>query len=361
MKSFFGNVKYMVSFIIPIGTLLAIKNAGWESWLPVIIGFAIIPLLELVLPYSKENLDETVEMKKSEAVFFDILLYVNVPLLFTILFYFLYRVSNFDLATYEYVGLTISTGMTLGVLGINVAHELGHRVKKYERVMAKMLLLPNNYMHFIIEHNRGHHKNVSTPVDSASARYNEVMLLFYFRSITGGYRSAWELEKMRLERAGLKLWSIDNEMLRFAFFQLAFAVGIIAIFGWIGLGFYLAASLIGVLLLESVNYVEHYGLVRREVAPGIYEKVKPKHSWNSDHELGRIFLFELTRHSDHHFKAQRKYQILRHFDESPQLPTGYPGCIVLALFPPLWFSVMNPRVKAINEQIDNSSKYAHVA
>lgn len=358
MKNLLGNIKYMVSFIIPIGVLLAIHHGGWRSWLPVFIGFVFIPVMELILPYSKENLDETTEMKKSEAFFFDLLLYTNVPLLFIILFMYLDKVVHADLQLYEYLGLTLSVGISLGVMGINVAHELGHRTKKYERIMAKMLLLPNNYMHFIIEHNRGHHKNVSTPIDPASSKYNEIIYLFYFRSIIGGYFSAWELEKMRLERAGLKTWSIHNEMLRFAFFQLAFAIGITLLFGWVGLGFYLTVSLLGVILLESVNYVEHYGLSRREVAEGIYEKVKPKHSWNSDHELGRIFLYELTRHSDHHYKAQRKYQVLRHFDESPQLPTGYPGCIVLALMPPVWFAVMNPRVNEINNQVDNSLQYA---
>jgi len=357
MKRFFGNTKYLIAFIIPLGTLSAINRAGWESWLPVAIGFALIPFLELLLPYSKENLDETTEMKKSEAIFFDILLYINVPLLYAILFFFLYKVSFFELQAYEYIGLTLSVGMSLGVMGINVAHELGHRLKPYERIMAKMLLLPNNYMHFIIEHNRGHHKNVSTPVDSASSRYNEVIYAFYFRSIIGSYFSAWELEKMRLERIGKKVWSLKNEMIRFAIFQLAFAIGILILFGGIGLAFYLVVSLIGVLLLESVNYVEHYGLTRREVAPGIYEKVKPKHSWNSDHELGRIFLYELTRHSDHHYKAQRKYQILRHFDESPQLPTGYPGCIVMALVPPIWFYVMNPKVMAVNNQADSKLQF----
>lgn len=360
MRAFLGNMKYLVSFIMPIGVIWAILAGGIISWFPVFIGFGLIPFLELILPYSKSNLDETAEMKKAEAVFFDLLLYLNVPLLFTILFLFLDKVTHQQLETHEYIGLTLSTGIALGVMGINVAHELGHRVKKYERVMAKMLLLPNNYMHFIIEHNRGHHKNVSTPVDPASARYNEPIYLFYFRSIPGCYRSAWHLEKMRLERAGLRVWSLENEMLRFAFFQLLFAVGITLLFGWLGLAFYLVASLIGVLLLESVNYVEHYGLSRREVEPGIYEKVKPKHSWNSDHELGRIFLYELTRHSDHHYKAQRKYQILRHFDESPQLPTGYPGCIVLALFPPLWFKVMNPKAGAINESVQNDAVGAYV-
>lgn len=358
MKSIWHNGKYLLASLLPLASYAAIYFLGWRSWYAVIFGFAVIPLLELLLPYSATNPDEVTETQKSTSRFFDVLLYLNVPLLYGILFYYLYRVSTTPLSWYEALGLIFSVGLSLGVMGINVAHELGHRTSPFERVLAKLLLLPNNYMHFIIEHNRGHHKNVATPLDPASSAQNETIYAFYFRTVIGSYRSAWELEKMRLDRAGLPFWSHHNEMLRFAVFQAAFVGGIFFLFGVKGLLFYLPASLIGVLLLETVNYVEHYGLRRREVAPGIYEKVKPTHSWNSDHELGRIFLYELTRHSDHHYKAQRKYQVLRHFDESPQLPTGYPGCMLLALVPPLWFAVMNPRVTAINGQSGNELQSA---
>lgn len=353
MDKIWSNGKYLLAYTLPLSALAAIYFTGWRSWYPVIFGFVVIPLLEWVLPYSKKNPDEAREARKSASVFFDVLLYLNLPLLYFILFYYLHRVTSSPLAWHEYLGLTLSTGICLGVMGINVAHELGHRLRPFERVMAKLLLLPNNYMHFIIEHNRGHHKNVASPLDPASSRYNETVYLFYFRTITGSYRSAWHLERMRLQRAGRPVFSAGNEMLRFAVFQLLFAAGIAWLFGPAGLPFYAAVSLIGILLLETVNYVEHYGLRRREVAPGIYEKVKPVHSWNSDHEPGRIFLYELTRHSDHHYKAGRKYQVLRHFDESPQLPTGYPGCMVMALVPPLWFAVMNPLADAANTQNDS--------
>lgn len=358
MKTLWHNGKYLLATLLPLAIISGLYFGGWRSWNAVIFGFVIIPLLELVLPYSSKNWDEPTELRRGTSRFFDVLLYLNVPLLYFILFLYLQRVTSGGLAWHEYLGMTLSTGLSLGVMGINVAHELGHRTPPFERVLAKMLLLPNNYMHFIIEHNRGHHKNVSTPVDPASADYNENIYRFYLRAVPGAYRSAWELEKMRLERAGLNIWSHHNEMLRFALFQTLFALGILLIFGFKGLLFYLIVSMMGALLLETVNYVEHYGLRRREVAPGVYEKVKPCHSWNSDHELGRIFLYELTRHSDHHFKAQRKYQILRHFDESPQLPTGYPGCMVLALMPPVWFAVMNPRVQATNAQNDKGLQTA---
>lgn len=352
MKHIWRDGKYLIAYLLPLAAFGAVFGFGWQPWSVLILGFVIIPTLELLLPFSTYNFPETEEQSRSGRMFFDFLLYLNVPLLYSILFLFLHRVTTVELLWHEQLGMIFSVGICLGVMGINVAHELGHRKKPFERVLAKMLLLPNNYMHFIIEHNRGHHKNVSTPLDPASARLNEIIYFFYFRTIIMSYISAWKLEKMRLERSGESVWSWKNEMIRFALFQLLFALGVFFIFGGKGLLAYFAVSLMGVLLLETVNYVEHYGLRRKEVAPGVYEKVKPVHSWNSDHEVGRIFLYELTRHSDHHYKDQRKYQVLRHFDESPQLPTGYPGCMLMSLIPPLWFAVMNKRVQGINQAED---------
>jgi len=212
-------------------------------------------------------------------------------------------------------------------------------------LMAKALLLTALYTHFFIEHNRGHHKHVATDKDPASARFGESIYAFWLRSVTGSYRNAWRLESKRLQRQGLPFWSWRNEMIRFQVYQVLYLALVGLIFGWQMIGYALAIAVFGFLLLESVNYIEHYGLRRKEIAPGRYEKVQPWHSWNSNHEMGRIFLYELTRHSDHHYKASRKYQILRHFDESPQLPFGYPTSIVISLIPPLWFALMNGRVK----------------
>jgi alkane 1-monooxygenase len=164
------------------------------------------------------------------------------------------------------------------------------------------------------------------------------------RSITKSWLDAWKIERDRLEREGRPFWSPANEMLRFQVYQISWLIFVFILFGPKGLLGAVAVALIGVLLLETVNYLEHYGLRRRLLASGHYEPVTPAHSWNSDHALGRIFLYELTRHSDHHYKATRKYQILRHLDQSPQLPFGYPTSLLLSLVPPLWFSLMNPRV-----------------
>jgi alkane 1-monooxygenase len=207
--------------------------------------------------------------------------------------------------------------------------------------MSKILLLTSLYMHFFIEHNRGHHKHVSTPDDPASARRGEWLFTFWFRSVWGSYWSAWEIENKRIRKSGKPLFSLANEMVVYHFVQATAILLIGWAFGWQVMLYFLAAAISGFLLLETVNYIEHYGLQRKKMPNGSYESVLPEHSWNSDHLFGRLLLFELSRHSDHHYRAGRKYQTLRHMEGSPQMPTGYPGMLVLAVFSPLWFWVMH--------------------
>ena len=235
-----------------------------------------------------------------------------------------------------------------GVLGINVAHELGHRRTKYEKLLAKTLLMTSLYPHFFIEHNYGHHKNVATAADPASARYNELLYAFWLRSIVGSYLHAWKFESERLARKKTSALSLNNEMVRFTIIEIALLVAIFLLFGIAVLVGFLIAALFGILLLETVNYIEHYGLSRKLVTDTRYEKTTPIHSWNSNHILGRIFLFELSRHSDHHAYPHKKYQVLESYEECPQMPTGYPGMMLLSTVPPLWFWVMNRRVRSFS-------------
>jgi len=206
------------------------------------------------------------------------------------------------------------------------------------------------YMHFFIEHNRGHHRHVATPLDPATSRKGQTIYAFWIRSTVLSWWHAWELEAERLRRSDQPVFSFQNEMLRFQLIQLAYLTVTFLFFGLTGLWVAIAAAIFGFLMLETVNYIEHYGLLRSKNAAGRYEPVLPIHSWNSNHELGRIFLYELTRHSDHHYRASRKYQILRAYEESPQLPMGYPACMIMALVPPLWFGVMDPRVEKRERQ-----------
>ncbi|MGY6742924.1 MAG: alkane 1-monooxygenase [Cecembia sp.] len=346
------DLKYLLAYSIPLSAVLALLWQGWWSWATVILAFGIFPLLDALFPASTANYSESEEKSRLSNRFFDMLLYICAPICFVLVFFYFKTIQTGGLDTYEWLGLTFSIGVVLGALGINVAHELGHRANKWEQFLAKAGLLTVLYQHFFIEHNRGHHKHVSTDKDPATARKNEWVYAFFFRSIIGQYISAWQLENDRLRKKGLSLISWENEMIRFTVYQTAYLLVVVGIFGWTMLPYALAIALIGVLLLETINYIEHYGLRRKMLPSGRPERVLPKHSWNSDHEMGRIVLFELTRHSDHHYLASRKYQILRHMEESPQLPTGYPGSMLMALVPPLWFLVMNKRLEDQARQLE---------
>ncbi len=339
------DAKYLAAYLLPLSAAVALYFQGAWSWATVVLAFVLIPVVEIFTPQSSVNVATEEEQRRSNLRFFDGLLYLNLPVVFALVGAYLYVLTQKALSVSELLGLTLGVGIVLGANGINVAHELGHRSDRTARFCAKLLLLPSLYQHFFIEHNRGHHKHVATDKDPASARAGQIVYFFWFQSITGSWRSAWRLEKERLLQEGKSVVSWGNEMIRFTIFQTLWLVVVGILLGPVGLVGALCIALISILLLETINYVEHYGLRRRMLASGRPEPVLPIHSWNSDHELGRIFLYELTRHSDHHFKATRKYQILRHIDESPQLPYGYPTSIILALLPPLWFAVMHPRLK----------------
>jgi len=346
--------KYFLPLIIIPGLMyISFNFLGYWSFFAFVFVYGFIPVVEFIFTGTTENFSDEEEAKEKNDKYYDYLIYAMVPLQYIILAYYLYTVYTQPLAWYELLGITLGMGLACGALGINVAHELGHRSKKYEQVMAKMLLLSTLYMHFFIEHNRGHHKNVSTPLDPATSRLNESFYRFLPRTVIGSWIDAWKLEEHRLRKLNLNIWNpINNEMLRFQIIQVLFVLSIYIFLGLKCMLAFIGAATIGFVLLEIVNYIEHYGLQRKMLPNGAYEKVKPHHSWNSEHELGRILLFELTRHSDHHYNASRKYQILRHFDNAPQMPSGYLAMIPLALIPPLWFRIMNPRVVEHNESLE---------
>ncbi len=340
----FRYIKYLSAFFSMAAILISMTAGGIWTFFAVFYAFFMIPILELVLPGTEENFSKTDEEVVKKDWHYDVIIWAVVPVQLAMMTFFFYRIGQSDLLWYETVGLIASFGISCGVFGINVAHELGHRNTKHEQFMSKILLWTTMYMHFFIEHNRGHHKNVSTDEDPASSRYGETIYAFYIRTVRDSWLSAWHIETERLKKAGQAFWSFHNEMLVYQIIQATTVAIILVAFGWKVTLYYLAAALIGALLLETVNYVEHYGLRRKKIDGEYYEKVLPIHSWNSNHPIGRLMLFELTRHSDHHYMASRKYQVLRHFDQSPQMPTGYPGMMVLALVPPLWFAVMHKEI-----------------
>jgi len=337
------DLKYISAYTIPIVAFLSIWLKGTYTYLTPIYVFGIIPVIELFSISSKKNLDNDIRLSKSKKKLFDWLLYLNLPIIYSLLFYTLYTVTNFTLATYEIVGIIISTGIVLGANGINVGHELGHRFSK-ERFIAKALLLPSLYMHFYIEHNFGHHTKAATYEDPATAKYNQPLYFFWFTSVIGQYISAWKIQIKLLKQHQLTFFSFKNDMFWYTIISFVYLTSIYYLFDAHGLLVTVLCAVVGFLLLETINYIEHYGLLRTKNSSGRYERVREIHSWNSNHLLGRILLFELTRHSDHHYRASKKYQLLDHHNESPQLPFGYPTSMVLSFFPPLWFLLMNKKV-----------------
>jgi alkane 1-monooxygenase len=339
--------KYLSPFIIYAGALHSFTTTGWEIWLPLAWAWIIVPLAELMLQPDPRNLGKTEEELARADRTYDAFLYLVVIAQYAALFLFLRSVSFADNTWYDTTGRILVMGLLCGTFGINVGHELGHRVTHTEQTLAKLLLLTSLYMHFFIEHNKGHHKRVATPEDPSSARYGETIYAFYVRTIWFSYWHAWAIANRDQRKRGRPALNFRNEMFLYQVIQILFLTTIVWIFGWWAALCFLAAALMGILLLETVNYIEHYGLQRQPVAGGGYERAMPAHSWNSNHIIGRLMLFELSRHSDHHYMASRKYQVLRHHDNSPQMPTGYPGMMILSLFPPAWFYVMHRRIRAL--------------
>lgn len=327
---------YITPFVLFVPALLAMLVGGAWTWVLPVFTFLIVPIVDQLHPGTTRNATPEEEASRLSDRFFDALLYAVVPAQWLLVAAFLWRMTVGGFATWEVVGAVGSMGIAAGVFGINVAHELGHRRKTSEQRMAKALLATALYMHFFVEHNRGHHRRVATPDDPASARRGQTVYGFWLRSVTGGWRSAWHLETDRLARADKPWWSWDNEVVRAVTLQGALLLAVGAFCGAWPLAAFVVAATGGFLLLETVNYLEHYGLSRQLTERGTYERVRPHHSWNSERPFGRILLFDLTRHSDHHAHATRPYQVLRHHDGAPELPAGYPAMILLALVPPLF-------------------------
>jgi alkane 1-monooxygenase len=251
--------------------------------------------------------------------------------------------SRGGLSTFDSVGLALTVAMVSGI-AINTAHELGHKRASMERWLSRVALAQSGYGHFFIEHNRGHHVRVATPEDPASSRLGESFYAFLPRTVVGSLRSAWELERVRLARLGSPPWTPRNDVLSAWAMTVVLYAALVAVFGPIVLPYLLLQAVVGFSLLEVVNYLEHYGLLRARREDGRYERTRPEHSWNSNSVASNVLLYHLQRHSDHHANPIRRYQALRHVEDAPQLPTGYAGMILTALVPPVWRRVMDERL-----------------
>jgi alkane 1-monooxygenase len=307
--------------------------------------FVIFPLLDILIGMDPTNPPDSVIKWLERDHYYRWCTYLFLPIQYAGLVFACWLWSSGKLSTIDDIGLALTVGMVSGI-AINTAHELGHKRESLERWLSRVALAQSFYGHFFIEHNRGHHVRVATPEDPASARLGESFYAFLPRTVLGSLRSAWGLERARLARMDRSAWSPRNDILVAWAMSVALFAALAIVFGPVVLPYLLAQAVIGFSLLEVVNYLEHYGLLRGRREDGRYERTRPEHSWNSNNVASNVLLYHLQRHSDHHANPVRRYQALRHVDEAPQLPTGYAGMIVLAAIPPLWRRVMNPRLLA---------------
>jgi alkane 1-monooxygenase len=362
---------WLLSLLIPTTVLIGpalMLNSGeaWMLWLPVVFFYTIVPLLDRILGEDQSNPPESAVPALDADLYYRWVTYLLAPVLWAAFIFSAWFVSRFDLPLHAMFAMVLISG-SVGGFCINLGHELGHKNTQLEKWLAKIVLAPSGYGHFFIEHNRGHHRDAATPADPASSRMGESIYRFVLREMPGAWFRAWELEKSRLQKAGLPVFSLHNEIIQPALLTLALWSGLVAWLGWNVLPFLVVASFWANFQLTSANYIEHYGLLRGQRAPGKYEACQPHHSWNSNHIFSNWILFHLQRHSDHHAHPLRRYQSLRHFDNLPTLPSGYFGMFLVAYIPPLWRAVMDPRLLAsvgrdtANINIDPQSRATLIA
>ncbi|MBA3981371.1 MAG: alkane 1-monooxygenase [Alcanivorax sp.] len=335
--------------ILPMSATIGRESGTQDywAWFIYFVVFGIIPILDYIVGKDPSNPDEDVQVPAmSEERIYRVLTLLMVPIWLGVLLYSGWVFVNNDYSWFGMLGWIVSIGTIGGVIAINLAHELIHKDPKIENWAGGLLLASVTYAGFKVEHVRGHHVTVSTPEDASSSQYNQGVYSFLLRAFPHNFINAWKLEAAYLKRKGKKVISRHNELIWWYAISAGLAVLFGLLFGWMGVLFFLGQSFVAAFTLEVINYIEHYGLHRRVLENGRYERVTPAHSWNSNYFLTNLALFQLQRHSDHHAYAKRRYQVLRHYEESPQLPGGYASMYVLALIPPLWKKVMNPRVEA---------------
>jgi alkane 1-monooxygenase len=335
-----------LGLLIPTLPLLALglveaTGSGAFWFIGPVLLFGVFPLIDLWVGKDARNPPDDLIAWLEEDRYYRWCTYAFLPIQYATLLLACWLWARGDLSVVESFGLALTVGMVSGV-AINTAHELGHKRVSLERWLSKIALAQSGYGHFFIEHNRGHHVRVATPEDPASSRMGESFYAFLPRTVLGSLRSGWALETVRLDGLGSGPWTIRNNILNAWAMSVLLFGGLALAFGPVVLPYLLVQAVVGFCLLEVVNYLEHYGLLRTRREDGRYERTRPAHSWNSNNVASNVMLYHLQRHSDHHANPLRRYQALRHDDEAPQLPTGYAGMIVIAAIPPLWRHVMDP-------------------
>ncbi|MEO8803802.1 MAG: alkane 1-monooxygenase [Rudaea sp.] len=333
----------------PLAVALAAVGVplGLAAWFPFVFIFGVVPLFDLLCgKYTRNWITPEESAALDERKYFRVLVLLALPVWLVTLVWCTQQFAMLDFGFAGSVGWIVSTGVIGGVLAINPAHELIHKSGRFEPFCGGAMLTSVGYHGFKVEHVRGHHVHVATPQDSSSALLGESAFAFVPRALWRNMRNAWRLEARRMRDRGRSAWTWRNEMVTWSLLWLLLAGIAWTIWGSYGLLFFVAQGLVAAATLEVINYVEHYGLQRREISPGRYERVTHHHSWNAPQRYTNWLLFNLQRHSDHHAVAKRRYQSLLHHEDSPQLPAGYATMFVLALIPPVWRRIMDPRARA---------------
>ena len=322
---------------------IAPKKLKALAWTGPILIHGVIPALDRAIGVDKSNPPEDAVLSLEHDKYYDRIVKAFIPSQYVLTFMGAWLASRKNIPLEDKIGLTFSVGAINGI-GINTAHELGHKPNKLNKLMAMAALAPTGYTHVVVEHNFGHHKRVATPEDPASSKMGESFWKFLPRTVVGGVKSAVKIEKARLARKGKGFWSLDNELLQGWAMSAGFFGATTLVCGPRAVPFLAGQAIYGASLLESVNYIEHYGLLRQKKENGKYERTKPEHSWNSNNIVTNLFLYQLQRHSDHHAHPSRSFQALRHFENAPQLPSGYASMLLPAYFPKWWSETMDKRV-----------------
>jgi alkane 1-monooxygenase len=326
-----------------VGTV-AVSSFGVGNWIlffPLVFYYFFVPLLDFLIGEDTSNPPEASIAALEADAYYRWITYATIPILWIAVIFNCIFLCTCTLTAIEWIATVITTGSVLG-FGLNVSHELGHKLQTLPRKVALFNTALGAYGHFSIEHNRGHHRHVSTPEDPASSKMGENIYQFACREMPGAALRAWRLEADRLQRLGKPVWYFENEILQALCLTALVYGSLISLYGWDMVTVLIPVAIWGAFQLTSANYVEHYGIQRLKTANGNYENCQPHHSWNSNHLVSNLVLFQLQRHSDHHTHPGRSYQSLRDFPELPRLPSGYFGMFFLAYLPPLWYRVMDP-------------------
>ncbi|SMX46386.1 alkane 1-monooxygenase [Actibacterium lipolyticum] len=332
--------------MIPLAILGAMNGGWWVLALP-FFGWGLFSILDLLTGLNKANAD--LETTDDQLFWYRLITLIWFPIQFGVTFGTIWYVTHTShLSTWEQVAIFFGVGVISGSVGINYSHELMHQKNRFERWLGDLLLASVLYSHFRSEHLRVHHLYVGTPRDPVTARYNEGFHRFFPRVLRQSLTSSFKAEKALLARKGLKWTHQSNPFWRYWALQAGMLMLAYLLGGLAGLGLFAFQAVVAIWQLELVNYIEHYGLTRKHLGDGKYEHVKPRHSWNAAHKASNWLLINLQRHSDHHYKPDRRFPLLQNYepDEAPQLPFGYPAMTTLAMMPPLWRRRMNPRVRA---------------